>query len=66
MHSHAVDPFAGGILLRSSLTISINDLIEFAEFRRALEGYSARQAATQATDAELAELGAMALMAATR
>lgn len=48
------------LLLRSSLTISINDLIEFAEFRRALEGYSARQAATQATDAELAELGSMA------
>ncbi len=48
------------LLLRSSLTISINDLIEFAEFRRALEGYSARQAATHATDAELAELGSMA------
>lgn len=48
------------LLLRSSLAISVNDLVEFTEFRRALEGYAARQAASKATDAELAELGAMA------
>ncbi len=48
------------LLLRSSMAISVNDLVEFAEFRRAMEGYAARQAATRATDGELAELDAMA------
>ena len=49
------------LLLRSSITISVSDLIEFTEFRRALEGYAARQAATKATDAELDELNSMAM-----
>ncbi len=49
------------LLLRSSLTIALNELIEFAECRRALEGYAARQAAIKATDAELDELNALAL-----
>ena len=48
------------LLLRSSLAISVNDLVEFTEFRRALEGYAARQATSKATDVELAELDAMA------
>lgn len=48
------------LLLRSSLAISVNDLVEFTELRRALEGYAARQATSKATDAELAELDAMA------
>jgi DNA-binding FadR family transcriptional regulator len=48
------------LLLRSSLAISVNDLVEFTEFRRALEGYAARQATSKATDVELSELDAMA------
>lgn len=48
------------LLLRSSLAISVNDLVEFTEFRRALEGYAARQATLKATDGELSELDAMA------
>lgn len=48
------------LLLRSSLAISVNDLVEFTEFRRALEGYAARQATSKATDGELSELDAMA------
>jgi GntR family transcriptional repressor for pyruvate dehydrogenase complex len=49
------------LLLRSTMTISISDLIEFTEFRRAIEGYAARQAAINATDSELAELNALAM-----
>lgn len=48
------------LLLRSSLAISVNDLVEFTEFRRALEGYAARHATSKATDGELSELDAMA------
>ena len=49
------------LLLRSTMTISISNLIEFTEFRRAIEGYAARQAAINATDSELAELNALAM-----
>jgi GntR family transcriptional repressor for pyruvate dehydrogenase complex len=47
-------------LLRSSMTISVGDLLEFTEFRRAIEGYAARQATIRATDEELSELGRLA------
>ncbi len=49
------------LLLRSTMMISISDLIEFTEFRRAIEGYAARQAAINATASELAELNALAM-----
>jgi DNA-binding FadR family transcriptional regulator len=47
-------------LLRSSMTISVGDLLEFTELRRAIEGYAARQAAIHATDEELSELRRLA------
>ncbi|XZE21726.1 FadR/GntR family transcriptional regulator [Pirellulaceae bacterium SH449] len=47
-------------LLRSSMTISVGDLLEFTEFRRAIEGYAARQAAVHASNEELAELSRLA------
>lgn len=48
-------------LLRSSISISTKDLLEFTEFRQVIEVYAARQAALKATDAELSELKDLAL-----
>jgi GntR family transcriptional repressor for pyruvate dehydrogenase complex len=48
------------ILLRSSVSTSPQDLVEFAEFRRVIEGYAARRAALRASEAELLELRELA------
>lgn len=46
-------------LVRTALAITPKDLLEFTEFRRAVECYSARRAAELANPAELAELRAL-------
>jgi GntR family transcriptional repressor for pyruvate dehydrogenase complex len=43
-------------LVRSAMAISPKELIQFYEFRRAIESYTARRAAEQATPADVAEL----------
>jgi GntR family transcriptional repressor for pyruvate dehydrogenase complex len=46
-------------LIRSAMAISPKELIQFYEFRRAVESYTARRAAEQATPADVAELEAL-------
>jgi GntR family transcriptional repressor for pyruvate dehydrogenase complex len=43
-------------MLRSALTLTPRELLQFTEFRRAIECYAARQAAERATPKDLAEL----------
>jgi GntR family transcriptional repressor for pyruvate dehydrogenase complex len=46
-------------MLRSALALSPKELLQFTEFRRAIECYAARRAAEQATPEDLAELATL-------
>ena len=54
------DSLSSGVkLVRSAIAIAPKELLQFTEFRQAIECYAARRAAASATPADLAELQAL-------